>query len=126
MNNHIQIVGYVGQDPQHITVPKTGNEMATFTVAVKEHRGANADPSSHWFDVVTWNGGCKRVLDNITKGREVVVTGRLSFDTYTSTKEGKEKEVMKPIIRLGSFHLCGSAPRKREEVLNDNQLTKIS
>ena len=32
------------------------------------------------------------------------------------------KKVSKPVIKLTGFDLCGSAPRKREEVVDDNQL----
>ena len=45
--------------------------------------------------------------ERLTKGREVVLNGRLGVESFTSA-EGKE--ISKPIIKLVSFHLCGRKP----------------
>ncbi len=73
-----------------------------------------------------WNALADRVLKTITKGREVVVNGRLDVSSYEQEANGVKSQISKPVIKLTSFHLCGSAPRKREEVTNDNQLTEAS
>jgi single-stranded DNA-binding protein len=61
-------------------------------------------------DVDAWNGLGERVLKTITKGREVVIYGRLSLSTFSKEEDGIKKQITKPVIKLTSFHLCGKKP----------------
>lgn len=124
MNNSVTLVGRVGQAPQSRLFEDSGNLVVRFSVAVKDF--GSDDDRTLWFEVESWNGVADRVIKTVTKGREVVISGRLSLVSYPKEIEGIVIEMTKPVIKLQSFHLCGSAPRKREEVLNDNQLAKIS
>jgi single-strand DNA-binding protein len=108
MNNQITIVGHVGQNPKAVTFP-SGKSVVKFSVAVKEFSNANEEPTTLWLDVDAWNGYGERVLKSITKGREVVVTGRLAVETFTSTDDPNHT-ITKPVIKLISFHLCGKKP----------------
>lgn len=128
MNNSIIVVGRVGQKPAVKTFADTGNKVVKFSVAVKEFSANTDEPRTLWLDVDAWNGLGDRVVKTITKGREVVLSGRLSVSTYVKEDEesGRRIQITKPVIKLTSFHLCGSAPRKQQEVNNDNQLTNIS
>jgi len=109
-----------------VKVFDTGKKLAKFSIAVKEYSANLEQAITEWFDVTAWEGLALRVQKYITKGREVVLTGRLSQSTYTTEKDGVKMQKTKPVIKLTGFHLCGSAPRKRQEVINDNQLAKIS
>lgn len=110
MNNTITIVGYVGQNPHAISFDDTGNKVVKFSVAVKEFSSNTDDNKTLWLDVDTWNGLGERVLETITKGREVVVHGRLALSTFNKEVNGTKVEVTKPVIKLTSFHLCGRKP----------------
>jgi len=108
MNNQITIVGHVGQSPKAVTFV-SGKSVVKFSVAVKEFSNTNEESTTLWIDVCAWNGCGERVLKSITKGREVVVTGRLALETFTS-KEDPNHTITKPVIKLISFHLCGKKP----------------
>jgi len=90
---------------------------------VKEWDAVKKQEFTIWFDVKCFGSMADRVLDTIAKGREVVINGRLGIEAFTRV-DGTE--VIKPVVKLFGFHLCGSAPRKREEIINDNQLANIS
>jgi single-stranded DNA-binding protein len=109
MNNTITIVGHVGNAPRSISFGDTQNKLAKFSVAVKEFSNSG-DEKTLWIDVDAWNGLADRVIKTITKGREVVVTGRLAVSTFHKEEDGIKKEVTKPVIKLSSFHLCGKRP----------------
>lgn len=110
MNNSITLVGHVGQAPQEHKFT-SGARLAKFSLAVKEF-SQNDDDKTLWIDVQAWNGMAERVLSAITKGRELVVVGRLSVDQYERKRDdGIIESVSKPIVRLSSFHLCGSRPK---------------
>lgn len=110
MNNAITIIGYVGQNPHVISFGDTGNKVVKFSVAVKEFSANTDDNRTLWLDVDAWNGLGERVLKGITKGREVVVHGRLAVSTFTKEVNGVKVEMTKPVIKLTSFHLCGRKP----------------
>ncbi len=119
MNNTITVVGYVGQNPHAISFGDTGNKVVKFSVAVKEF-SANADENKTlWLDVDAWNGLGERVLKTITKGREVVVHGRLALSTFNKEVNGVKVEMTKPVVKLTSFHLCGRKPSAADETSSE-------
>jgi single stranded DNA-binding protein len=114
MNNQITIVGHVGQAPHTVTFGDTGNKVVKFSVAVKEFSSNTDEDKTMWIDVDAWNGLGERVLKTITKGREVVVNGRLAISTYPKEVNGVKVQMTKPVIKLTSFHLCGKKPAASE------------
>jgi single stranded DNA-binding protein len=112
MNNSITIVGRVGQAPNTVSFGDTGNKVVKFSVAVKEFSSNTDEEKTMWLDVDAWNGLGERALKTITKGREVVVNGRLALSTYTKEINGVTVKLTKPVIKLTSFHLCGRKPNE--------------
>lgn len=115
MNNILTIIGHVGQAPRAVSFPDTSNKVVKFSLAVTEYNSKKDEESTLWFDVDAWNGLGERVMATITKGREVMLVGRLAFNTYTKEVDGKIVEVNKPIVKLTSFHLCGPKPKASEQ-----------
>jgi len=110
MNNSITIVGHVGQNPHSVSFGDTGNKVVKFSVAVKEFSSNTDEDKTMWLDIDAWNGLGERVLKTITKGREVVVNGRLALSTYNKEVNGVNVQMTKPVIKLTSYHLCGKKP----------------
>jgi single-strand DNA-binding protein len=111
MNNSLTVVGYVGQAPK-IKRFQSGKQMVEFSVAVREFElDENGENKTLWLEVKAFNGTGERVLKTVSKGREIVINGRLGIESYT-TAEGNE--VSKPVIKLLSFHLCGKKPEQQQ------------
>ncbi len=121
MNNQLTIIGRVGQDPRAVSFADTGNKVVKFSLGVTEYSNKRDEEKTLWIDVDCWNGLGDRVLQNITKGREVLLTGRLAINTFTKEVDGKTIEVHKPILKLSSFHLCGPKPGKTDKASSDDQ-----
>ena len=119
MNNAVTLVGHVGQAPSAKTFPDTGNKVVRFSLAVREYSSNTDEQKTMWVDVVAWNGLGDRVLSTITKGREVVINGRLSISTYSKSVQDEEVTISKPVIKLSGFHLCGPKPSSDGESLSD-------
>jgi len=115
MNNSITIVGHVGQNPHTVSFGDTGNKVVKFSVAVKEFSSNTDEDKTLWIDVDAWNGLGERALKTITKGREVVVNGRLAIATYPKEVNGVKVQMTKPVIKLTSFHLCGKKPASLDQ-----------
>jgi single-strand DNA-binding protein len=108
MNNSITILGHVGKEPKQVTLINSSKELVTFSVAVKE-LSSNGQNKTLWLDVEAWNNFAERALSLITRGREVMITGRLAINSYTA-KDGTK--VSKPVIRMTGFQLCGKKPEQ--------------
>jgi len=115
MNNSITIVGHVGQTPHTVSFGDMGNKVVKFSAVVKEFSSNMDEDKTMWIDVDAWNGLGERVLKTITRGREVVVNGRLAISTYPKEVNGLKVQMTKPVIKLTSFHLCGKKPAALEK-----------
>jgi single-strand DNA-binding protein len=114
MNNSLVLIGHVGQDPEAVHF-NGDKKVVKFSVAVKEFSPKDEDKTM-WVDVEAWNGVGDLVTKTITKGREVVLNGRLAVANYTTTtKDGTAKEVSKPILKLSSFYLTGKETKEYKE-----------
>ncbi len=114
MNNQLTVVGRAGQAPKAVSFGDTGNKVVKFSIAVTEFH-ANKEETTLWIDVDAWNGLGERILKTVTKGRELVLVGRLAINKFTKEENGTKVEVHKPILKLTSFHLCGSKPEEKSE-----------
>jgi single-stranded DNA-binding protein len=89
--------------------------VVKFSVAVKLFSSNSDEAKTMWLDVDAWNGLGERVLSTITKGREVVLAGRLALSQYNKEINGVQVKMTKPVINLTSFHLCGKKPESETE-----------
>ena len=105
-NNTVMLVGRVGADAQLVTFETSDNRLAKFSIAVKQSKD-----ETMWVDVEAWNGQAEQVLSYFTKGREVIVHGRLALNSYVN-KDGQK--VTKPIVNQTGFYLCGKKPKSDE------------
>lgn len=126
MNNSVTVVGHVGKEPITKSFGDTGNKVVKFSVAVKEYSSNSDEEKTMWIDVDAWNGLGDRVLQTITKGREVVIFGRLAINTYPKEVDGITVQMSKPVIKLTSFHLCGKKPTAPDETLSEDSKSYAS
>jgi single-stranded DNA-binding protein len=111
MNNQFNCIGRIGQQPRAVSFPDTGNKVVKFSIAIADYTAkSDDDDDTLWIDCDAWNGLGERVLQTITKGREVFLSGRLVINKFTRDENGKTIEVHKPVLKLTSFHLCGPKP----------------
>lgn len=115
MNNCLTLIGYVGQTPESKPFATSNNKLVKFSIGVKDF--SNNEQKTLWIDVEAWNAVGERVLNTITKGREVVLNGRLAMSTYAKNVNGVAIQITKPVIKLTSFHLCGKKLTPQEESL---------
>lgn len=114
MNNQLILIGHVGKAPVSTTFPDTENKLAKFSIAVNEYSSKKENQEPMWVDVESWNGLADRVMQTITPGREVAITGRLSISKYFKEVAGEKFEVKRPVVKLSGFHLCGPKPKTSE------------
>lgn len=110
MLNTIAIDGRFSADPQ-LRSTNNGTKVCTFTLAVGRDKGTEAD----WIDCVAWGDAAETICKYLSKGRRVIVEGRLQ--THTFEKDGKRNKACEVIVQR--FHFADS--KKAEETpVDDN------
>ena len=91
MLNHITIMGRLTRDPE-LRRTGSGIAVASFTVAVDRDFGKNenGEKETDFIDCVAWRNTAEFVSKYATKGRMVVVSGRLQIRSWTD-KDGNKR-----------------------------------
>jgi single-strand DNA-binding protein len=79
------IVGNVGRDPE-LRYTQSGVAVCDFSVAVSrrwnDKASGQAREETTWFKVSAWRALAETCAQYLAKGRQVMVTGRVSADAY--------------------------------------------
>lgn len=90
MLNHIVVMGRITKD---IELRRTGTDVAvaSFTVAVdRDFRGGSGERETDFVDCVAWRGTAEFVDRNFSKGKMIVVSGRLQIRSWMD-KDGNKR-----------------------------------
>lgn len=88
MLNHIVIMGRLTKDPE-LRRTGSGVAVASFTVAVDRDFG-KGEKETDFIDCVAWRQTGEFVSKHFTKGRMIVVSGRLQIREWTD-KDGNKR-----------------------------------
>lgn len=90
MLNHITIMGRLTRDPE-LRRTGSGVAVASFTVAVdRDFSGKETEKETDFIDCVAWRQTGEFVSKHFTKGRMIVVSGRLQIRSWTD-KDGTKR-----------------------------------
>ena len=98
MLNHITIMGRLTRDPE-MRRTASGLAVTSFTVAVDRDfgKGDNGEKKADFFDCVAWRNTAEFASKYLTKGRMVVVSGRLEFRDWND-KEGNKRRSAEVVV----------------------------
>jgi len=85
--NQVILLGRLTRDPEQRTT-STGKTIASFSVAVDR---AGADDQADFFNVTAWEKLGDLVMQYLSKGRRVLVQGRLRQDSWDDKETGKKQ-----------------------------------
>jgi single-strand DNA-binding protein len=111
MNNIFIGHGNVGKAPESLVFTNSGKKVVKFSVAIKEFSSKSNEKKTMWLECEAWGELGENVLKLVTKGREIVVNGRLAVSNFTIEEDGQPKKVSRPVIKLTGFDLCGKNPK---------------
>lgn len=81
------VTGNLGKQPE-LKVTRSGKNMCSFSVA-STYKKEGQEGQTTWVDVVCFDEQADMVSQTLQKGDRVVVTGRLSLETYQK-KDGSQ------------------------------------
>lgn len=110
--NVVILSGRLGQDPD-VRYTKTGKAVASFSLAVNKQ--GNND-SVDFVPIVAWQSLAEMAGNNLSKGSEVLVQGRLQIRSYEAN-DGQKKRVAEVVAELISpnFSKAEKAKQKAEQ-----------
>ena len=81
--NKVMILGNLGRDPE-VRNTQSGRTVANFSVATTDSWGTGEDRQerTEWHQVVVWGKSAEACGQYLTKGRQVLVEGRLQTRRY--------------------------------------------
>ena len=111
MLNHITIMGRLTRDPE-LRRTGSGIAVASFTVAVDRDFGGRdgGEKETDFIDCVAWRQTGEFVSKYFTKGRMIVVSGRLQIRSWTD-KAGHKRRTAAVVADNGYF---GDSKRENE------------
>ena len=106
--NSIVIMGRLTRDPE-LRQTNSGTPVTSFTVAV-DRRGK--EKATDFLDCVAWNDKAEFVSKYFTKGRMILVAGRLQIRDWTD-KEGNKRRTAE--IVANDVYFCGDRQQRGAE-----------
>ena len=88
MLNSVILCGRVGQEVELKSTP-TGKFVTTFSIAVDRDFSANGEKETDWVNVVAWDKTAEFIKKYFSKGKMMIVNGRLQVRSYTD-QNGKK------------------------------------
>lgn len=89
MLNHITIMGRLTADPE-LRRTGSGVAVASFKIACDRDFGEKGNKETDFIDCVAWRHTGEFVSNHFTKGRMIVVSGRLQIRKWTD-KDGNKR-----------------------------------
>lgn len=93
------LIGHLGKDPKMITT-QSGRPLTELSLATNEsykNKEGNWITSTEWHRCIAW-GKLAEVISNVCKkGQEVVVRGKLAYNTYED-KDGNTRKIPQVVI----------------------------
>jgi len=85
--NQVILMGRLTRDPEQRTTP-SGKTVVSFSLAVDR---VGQDDQADFFDITAWEKLGELVMQYLSKGRRVLVQGRLRQDSWEDKETGKKR-----------------------------------
>lgn len=84
VKNFVQLVGNIGRQPE-IKHLESGKSVAKFSLATSDFYVSKAGEKiqdTQWHNIVVWGKNVKIVEEQLDKGKEVSIKGKITYKTY--------------------------------------------
>jgi single-strand DNA-binding protein len=101
--NHVQLIGYLGRDPESKYTP-TGKRVTDFPIAITNRwKGEEGELKEYteWVNIETWGRLAEICHEYLAKGSLVYVAGRLKTNRYE--EDGETRYFTKVVAKTVQF-----------------------
>ena len=109
--NKTILIGNLTRDPE-LRYTGSGTAVADLNLAVNTVRGSGADKkeSKLFIDCTVWKNKAEVCCEYLSKGKPVLVEGRLVQDTWEDKETGKKRSKIKMVV--DNFTFVGSGKQE--------------
>lgn len=101
--NKVVLVGRLTADPQLKYTAGAGTAVTTFTLAVdRQFKNKDGQREADFINCVVWSKLAEVMANNLSKGRQIAVSGRIQTRNYDG-KDGKKVYVTEVIVEDFQF-----------------------
>ncbi|MFZ2545380.1 MAG: single-stranded DNA-binding protein [Candidatus Saccharimonadales bacterium] len=97
--NQVILMGRLTRDPETRTTP-SGKTVTSFSLAVDRQ---TQDDQADFFDVTAWEKTGELVQQYLSKGRRVIIQGRLRQDSWDDKDTGKKRSKVEVVANDVTF-----------------------
>lgn len=92
LRNHVQLIGNLGNDPKLLEFEN--GKKVNFSLATNEYYYKNDEKITEttWHNCIAWGKYAEIIANNVKKGEEVIISGKLSNRSYED-KNGNKRYV---------------------------------
>ena len=104
LRNKVSLIGRLGKDPETVTF-ESGKSLTRFSMATHQkfkQKNGDWNEDVQWLNVNAWGPVGERMNNILSKGKKVIIEGRLIHQTYEN-KEGERKN--RTVIEANEFML---------------------
>lgn len=105
--NNITLAGNVGRAPELKFFGESGNSVAKFSIAVRNHKG-----ESDWFDCEAWGKTAQIAADYLKAGSKVAVSGSVKIEQWEDKASGQKRKSWR--INVSQLTLMDSKGEKSD------------
>jgi single-strand DNA-binding protein len=120
MLNHISIMGRITKDIELRRTP-AGVPVASFTVAVDRDFKAGGEKETDFIECVAWRGTAEFVERNFSKGKMIIVAGRLQIRKWED-KNGNKRNTAEIVAESVYFGDSKSSTGDKYEAAKNSEL----
>lgn len=103
MLNRVEIMGRLTSDPE-LRATTSGTFVTSFSIATdSDYKNPQGEKTTDFFDVIAWRNIAEFISKHFTKGRMIVVAGRLKTETWDDTSTGKKRKSTKIVAESVYF-----------------------
>lgn len=97
LRNHVQLIGNLGNDPKVLEFEN--GKKVNFSVATNEYYTKDGEKVTEttWHNCIAWGKYAEVIANNVKKGEEVILSGKLSNRSYED-KEGNKRYVTEVVV----------------------------
>ncbi len=121
LRNRVQLIGNLGATPK-IREFESGKKMARFSIATNSlvKKDGKFEKRVEWYNVTAWGHPAELAEQNLQKGSEVIIEGKLVSNTY-SDKDGHTHKISEVLAESLLYRNIKSAISKAEIAKNQTR-----
>lgn len=117
--NRVCVEGLVGDDPRYIRGDDRKTAFATFSIAINEtyKKAGELKVKTTWVSIVCYGAMADTANLCVTKGKRLIVEGKLSTSTWEDKKTGEKRSSLQ--VKAGCLRFLDKKHEKAEDIAND-------